>query len=184
MRVGVTSGAIFSVISLFPTGSFHGENVALSAGEDRGDGRRIRDAGGRRPGDHRHAGYGEEGVDGRDRRAPASQLFDLRRYARGCHRLERHPGRSASPGRDRLLRLPHHGRPRDHLHRHFWRVSIHVVARAPLSKSRIVMDTHACDAVSLHREPCGMGGCRSGRQPGRLRHSADRRQRLKTSPQA
>jgi cytochrome d ubiquinol oxidase subunit I len=28
VRVGVTSGAIFSVITLFPTGSFHGENIA------------------------------------------------------------------------------------------------------------------------------------------------------------
>ena len=28
VRVGVTSGAIFSLITLFPTGSFHGENVA------------------------------------------------------------------------------------------------------------------------------------------------------------
>jgi cytochrome d ubiquinol oxidase subunit I len=28
VRVGVTAGALFSVITLFPTGSFHGENVA------------------------------------------------------------------------------------------------------------------------------------------------------------
>lgn len=28
VRVGVTSGAIFSLVTLFPTGSFHGENVA------------------------------------------------------------------------------------------------------------------------------------------------------------
>lgn len=106
VRVGVSAGIIFSLFSLFPTGSFQGEHHTLPAGKDGRDGGVVQNAGRRTAGDHRHARHRASGADGSDLRAGHAELSRVRQRACESDGPRRYSAGSATTDRDRLLRVP------------------------------------------------------------------------------
>src|SRR5262245_29235306 len=153
---------------------------APSAVEDGRDGRAVQDAGRRAAGDHRHARSRAAGADGSDLRARHPQLSRLRELLGARDGPERHPRRSRAAGGNRLLRVPHHGRARNDLHRDHGGVRVHALAGPAVRPPQPALDPDARDAVSLHRQRSRMGrrrsraaavgGLRAAARGGRLVH--------------
>ena len=151
---------------------------ARAAREGRGDGRTVQDAGGRPPGDHRHARSRAAGADGPDRGPRPHQLSRLRQRRRAGDRPQRHSAGPAPAGGDRLLRVPHHGRPRDDVHRDHERGALLPLAPHPLRAPLDALDPDARRAVPLHRQRGRMGGRRGRPSAVDGLRAAARRRRL------
>ena len=162
-----SSGLIFSLVSLFPTGAKNGEQVTkyqpikMAAMEGLFK-------------TQEGAPMAIIGMPDTERRELMDPIFVprvLSYLAYGDFRakvvgLDDYPARVAPAHRARLLRVPHHGRPRDDLHRRHGAGGIPAVARTPLRRALVPVDPDARRRRSptSPTRPAGWWP-RSGRQP-------------------
>ena len=185
VRVGVTAGLIFSVVSLFPTGSFHAENVARFQPAKMASMEGVFET-------QPRAGMAIIGMPDSERKQLMDAIVvpgvlsyliygDAREEVIGLNDI---PADQRPPLEIVLLRVPHHGRPGDHLHRDLRDLRVPVVARPPVRIARRPLGADARHAVSVHRQPRRLGGRRGGAPAvDRLRPAANGgRRRRRTSP--
>jgi cytochrome d ubiquinol oxidase subunit I len=151
VRVGVVAGLVFSLITLFPTGSFHGENIARFQPAKMAAMEGLFES-------QEGAGMAIIGMPD----TVQKKLIDPIVVPGVLSYLIYGDFRARVVGLNDIPAVPHHGRARHDLHRDPRAVGVPPVARDAVHVARHVVGADARDAVPLHRESCGMGRRRGG----------------------
>src|SRR5947209_1628436 len=135
----------------------HGE---ASAGHNGSDGRALQIGDRRSDGHPRTARRRASAHRQSHRRQQGAQLLDLRHHHRRGARPERLPQRPVADQHPAaLLRIPHHGRARNHLHRCHGCRRLPALARRPLPLALAVVDHHAVHPAALYCKHRGLDDC-------------------------